>query len=55
MNKSTKSMKKPNKPITRDKQRGIVVVDLLFVAATLGSAALVAAMSAPKLPPAAGD
>lgn len=60
MNKKVVSM--PNKPMnkaveptTRDKQRGLGVVGLLFAATTLGTAALVAAMHTPKLPPSSGD
>lgn len=55
MNKPTKPMNKPTKPITGDKQRGIGVVELLFTAATLGAAVLVAAMSGAKNPPGHGD
>jgi hypothetical protein len=57
-----KSVSRPNKPknktiepTTRDRQRGIVVAELLFAAATLGTAVLVAAMSPPKQPPVQGD
>lgn len=51
--KSTQPMNKPAKPM--DKQRGSGVVELLIAASTLGTAVLVGAMSAPKLPPTSGD
>jgi hypothetical protein len=47
-------MNKPSKPNTKDKQRGIGVVELLFAAATLGATVLVAAMST-KRPSTGGD
>ena len=60
MNKPTKPVKKPSKPVTGDKQRGIGVVELLVTAATLGAATLgaavlVAAMSGAKRPSMGGD
>jgi hypothetical protein len=55
MNKPTKPMNKPTKPVAGDKQRGIGVVELLFTAATLGAAVLVAAMSGAKRPILGGD
>ena len=55
MNKSAKPVKNPSKPVTGDKQRGIAVVELLFAAATLGAAVLVAAMSGAKRPITGGD
>ena len=53
MNKSNDPMSKPSKPV--DKQIGIGVVELLFAAATLGAAVLVAAMSGAKRPSQGGD
>ena len=47
--------KQQSKPLTRDRQRGISVVELLFAAATLGATILVAAMNSSKKPPASGD
>jgi hypothetical protein len=55
MNKPTEPLNQPTKPITGDKQRGIGVVELLFAAATLGAAVLVAAMSGAKRPMIGGD
>ena len=46
---------KPTKPNANENQRGISVVELLFAAATLGAAILVAAMTDPKLPRMQGD
>ena len=55
MNKANEPLNQPSKPSTGDKQRGIGVVELLFAAATLGAAVLVAAMSGAKNPPGHGD
>ena len=55
MNKPNEPMNKPTEPITNDKQRGFGVVELLFAAATLGAAVLVAAMSGAKRPIMGGD
>jgi hypothetical protein len=55
VSKPNKPMNKAVEPITRDKQRGVGVVGLLFTVTTLGAAALVAAMHSPKLPPIQGD
>jgi hypothetical protein len=55
INKSNKPMKESNKLNTRDKQRGIDVVELLFAAATIGAAVLVAAMNSSKRPAGSGD
>ena len=55
MSRPAKPMNKTTKPTTRDKQRGNVVAELLFAAATLGTAILVAAMHPPKQPPSQGD
>ena len=48
-------MNKPSKPIIRENQSGIAVVELLFAAATLGAAVVGAALSGPKLPVGASD
>ena len=53
--KPTKPENKADNPITRDKQRGFGVVELLFAATTLGSTVLVAAMTYVKRPQLAGD
>jgi hypothetical protein len=65
MNESTKTtvVDKPIKPIegkpiqpsASNNQRGIGVVELLFAASTIGAAVVVAALSSPKRPEAAGD
>ena len=56
INKPTKPKEdKQNKPNTRNKQRGFGIVELLFVATTIGAAVLVAASRGPKIPPAADD
>ena len=71
MNKPTKQMKdkpaksmegkpakprnRPNNLKSRNKQRGFGVVELLFAAATIGAAVLVAAMTASKNPPLHGE
>ena len=55
MNKPTKPLNQPSQPITNDKQRGIGVIELLFAAATLREAVLVAAMSGSKRPFTGGD
>ena len=63
MNKSDKSAKgsesKPtintSKPHVRIRQHGFGVLELLFAATTLGTTALVAAMSYTKRPPLSGD
>ena len=54
MNKANEPLNQPSKPSTGDKQRGIGVVELLFAAATLGAAVLVAAMES-KRPSVGGD
>ena len=54
-NKPTKKTDQPTNPVTRDRQRGNVVAELLIAAATLSTTILVAAMSPPKQPPVQGD
>ena len=54
MNKPNEPMNQPTEPITKDKQRGIGVVELLFAATTLGAAVLIAAMES-KRPSSGGD
>ena len=54
MHKPNKQKSKPAKP-NANKQRGFAVVELLFTAATLGAAVLVAAMNSSKRPPLQGD
>jgi hypothetical protein len=62
-------MNKPSKPRTEERtkinkrdessasvtQRGFAVIELLFAASTIATTILVAAMSASKKPPIAGD
>jgi hypothetical protein len=55
VNKKEAALKERSKPLTRDKQRGFGVVELLFAATTLGTTILVAAMNYTKKPPLQGD
>lgn len=53
--KPTKSENKPDNASTRDRQRGVGVLELLFAATTIGTTILVAAMNSSKKPPGSGD
>lgn len=48
-------MKKQTEPISTAKQRGVVLSELEFSLATLGTAAPAGAIGEPKIPPFSGD
>ena len=55
MNKKETKRAKETKRVTKDNRRGFGLVELLFAAATIGAAVLVAVSRGPKLPPASCD